>query len=148
MMIAVRASGIAFAVAFAMLAAASRGATCIDFAPAVNYDAGAAPRFIVSADLNHDGKLDLVIANQNSRNVSVLIGNGGGTFAPAVNYAVDDTPLSVAIADVNGDGKPDLVVANYVSSNPSRKRRRHIRRGAERKHGHQSLSDRDGGPER
>src|SRR5437016_6541491 len=105
MMIAVRAARIAFAITFAALTAASNGATCQDFASAVNYGAGAAPRWIAAADLNHDGKLDLVTANQNSKNVSVFIGNGDGTFAAAVNYAVGDTPLSVAIADVNGDGK-------------------------------------------
>ena len=38
------ASRIAFAITLAALTAASRGATCIDFAAAVNYDAGAAPR--------------------------------------------------------------------------------------------------------
>lgn len=37
------------------------------------------------ADLNGDGKLDLVVANGNG-NVGVLLGNGDGTFKAAMNY--------------------------------------------------------------
>ena len=37
-------------------------------------------------DFNGDGKADLAVANYNSNNVSVLLGNGNGTFQAAVNY--------------------------------------------------------------
>ena len=43
-------------------------------------------------------------------NVSVLMGQKGGTFAPAVNYMVGDNPLSVVAADINGDKKIDFIV--------------------------------------
>jgi hypothetical protein len=108
------------AIALATLTAPrASGATCPDFSAAVNYAAGKDPRSVAVGDLNGDGKLDLVVANQDSRNVSVLLGNGDGTFAPAVNYAVGDTPLFVAIADFNGDGKRDLAASDYASSNVS-----------------------------
>lgn len=66
-------------------------------------------------DLNGDGKLDLVAANQIASNVSVLHGRGNGTFqAPVVVYAstAEYALHWVAIGDLNGDGMPDLAVAS------------------------------------
>jgi len=67
---------------------------------------------VLVADLNHDGKPDLAITNQNYNTVSISLGNGDGTFAPAVDYPTSYGPSSVAIGDFNRDGNPDLVVAN------------------------------------
>lgn len=82
------------------------------FQPEVTYTSGGAtPTSIAAADLNDDGKQDLVVMNFDSGNVGVLLGNGDGTFQPAQTYSGADgagTP-SVAVADVNGDGKLDLV---------------------------------------
>ena len=63
-------------------------------------------------DVNGDGKPDLVVANEGSNTVSVLLGNGNGTFQAQQTFATGTDPISVAVGDVNGDGKPDLVVAN------------------------------------
>jgi hypothetical protein len=69
------------------------------------------------ADVNGDGKPDLVVANQASSTVSVLLGNGDGTFQPAVSYSPGGIfSDSVAVADVNGDGNPDLLVAISCAS--------------------------------
>jgi hypothetical protein len=78
------------------------------FAPAAGID----PTAVEVGDFNHDGKLDLAVANWTSNNVSVLLGNGDGTFQAAVNYAAGSGPHSVAVGDFNGDGKLDLVTAN------------------------------------
>ena len=78
-----------------------------------------APSSVAVADVNGDGKPDLVVANYGSNTVSVLLGNGDGTFqAPAHLRRRRPIPLSVAVADVNGDGKPDLVVANSAATTP------------------------------
>ncbi|AWN38561.1 beta strand repeat-containing protein [Methylobacterium radiodurans] len=68
------------------------------------------PWELSAADLNGDGKLDLVVPNTASNSLSVLIGNGDGSFRPAVNYPVSSSPISGALADVTGDGKIDIVV--------------------------------------
>jgi hypothetical protein len=85
------------------------------FQPQKTYPTGSLPYFVVAADLNHDGKVDLAVTNTDDNTVSVLLGNGDGTFQPHVDYAVGplgDTQNSVAVADFNRDGNPDLAVCN------------------------------------
>jgi Bacterial Ig-like domain (group 3)/FG-GAP-like repeat len=66
---------------------------------------------IALADLNGDGKLDVVAAVP--RGVAVQLGNGDGTFqAPAFLKPGGLFPLSVTVGDFNGDGKPDVAVAD------------------------------------
>jgi hypothetical protein len=83
------------------------------FQPVVTYGSGGEqPYWLAVADLNGDGKLDLVVANSYySDTVGVLLGNGDGTFKPVVTYSTGGGPSSVAVADVNGDGKPDILVS-------------------------------------
>lgn len=83
------------------------------FKPPVDYATGSEPGAVAVADLNHDGKLDIVAANFGQfagNTVSVLLGNGDGTFKPQVQYTTSAGPLSVIVADLNGDGKLDLAV--------------------------------------
>jgi hypothetical protein len=67
---------------------------------------------VAVADVNGDGKPDLLVAHGHT--VGVLLGNGDGTFQTAVTYDTGTTSLAyaIAVADVNGDGKPDLLVAD------------------------------------
>ena len=98
------------------------------FQPAVIYGWGGGdgtswgPNSLAVADLNHDGKLDLLVASGNfpwpsgHGTVGVLLGNEDGTFQPAVNYDTGNLyAFSLAVGDVNGDDKTDLVVANFHS---------------------------------
>src|SRR5208282_4942900 len=86
------------------------------FLGVVDYDsAGNGTCFVALADLNGDGKPDLLVANASG--VAVLLGNGDGTFQPAVTYGSGgSSPWSVAVADVNRDGNPDLLVVNVFDN--------------------------------
>ena len=85
------------------------------FQPAVSYSLGGfGATSVAVADVNGDGKLDLLVATGSA--VGVLLGNGDGTFQTVTTYSSGGfTALSVAVEDVNGDAKPDLVVANWCT---------------------------------
>ena len=89
------------------------------FAAARNYKTGDSPAAIAVADLNGDGKADLVTADFGPSTVSVVLGRGDGSFLPRVGYPTGNWPRSVAIGDLNGDGKPDLATANWGGSTVS-----------------------------
>jgi hypothetical protein len=87
------------------------------YSPATYYSGGRDPLSVAIGDLNGDGRPDLAVANCDSSNVGVLLGQSGGTFAPAATYSSGGGgPSSVAIGDLNGDGRADLAVANYSSN--------------------------------
>lgn len=90
------------------------------FAPPVEYMTGRGPKQAAIADMNGDGVLDIVSANQDStddEDVSVLLGAGDGTFATAVNLAACSNPHQVAVGDLNGDGDLDVAVACWGEAN-------------------------------
>lgn len=74
--------------------------------------AGSEPTSLAAADLNGDGRIDLVTANKGTNNISVFFGNGNGTFQTPTNYATGNSPVYVALADFNNQGALDIVVAN------------------------------------
>ncbi len=86
-------------------------------APSSPFPAGSQPYSVAVGDFNSDGKPDLAIANYNSNNVTVLLGDGTGGFAaaPGSPFPAGSQPYSVAVGDFNGDGKPDLAIANVAS---------------------------------
>ena len=64
----------------------------------------ALPEGIVAADVNGDGKLDLLVTNTGDDTVGVLLGNGDGTFQPQVTYATDFGSAGIVVADFNMTG--------------------------------------------
>jgi hypothetical protein len=108
---------------------ATHSTTCVDgsvgvlfgngdgtFQPAKTYDTKYDVDWVSVADVNRDGKLDLLVTSGGNNRLGVLLGNGDGTFQAAVIYSSGGiAPYGVAAADVNGDGNPDLLVANMCN---------------------------------
>ncbi len=78
-------------------------------------DIYAHPSTVRLADLNGDGKADVVAARM-FNTLNVLLGNGDGTLGPVATFATGPAPTvwsrSVAIGDLNADGHLDLVAAD------------------------------------
>jgi FG-GAP-like repeat/FG-GAP repeat len=97
------------------------GAPAPSFATTVHLDSGPFPLSVEAADLNSDGKPDLITANNaangaNGNSVLVNATPGGATtpsFAGPIPFPADNGPYDVTATDANSDGKPDLVTANW-----------------------------------
>lgn len=81
--------------------------------------AGLGSNSVALADVNGDGKLDILTANRSANDFSVLLGNGTGNFQPQQRFITGGQPSGMAVVYLNGDGKPDVVTANRSGNNVS-----------------------------
>jgi hypothetical protein len=106
-----------YAGASVLLNETSPGGSSLEFTPEQTFAAGSAPDSVTVADINGDGKPDMLVTNYASATVSVFV----NTTAPAAtspSFAAQQSfdggfaPASVVVSDVNGDGSPDLIIAD------------------------------------
>ncbi len=84
------------------------GQTGGTFAEPARYSTGAMPVALALGRLDADARLDVVVANSESRDLSVLLGSEDGLRAPR-QFAAADRPMALAVLDVNHDGRADVV---------------------------------------
>ena len=92
----------------------------ISFAPEVRFPVGHYAFNVAMGDLDGDGKRDLVTANIETHNISVLRNTARSgvidtaSFAPKVDFPVTYSSRSfdVALGDLDGDSKVDIAVAH------------------------------------
>lgn len=91
-------------------------------AVAKGYQAGLAPFNVAIGDLDKDGALDIVVANesnipvlQGKGQVTVLFGDGQGQFPRHLDLEGGSYPTDAKIADLDGDGQMDIAVVNWKS---------------------------------
>ncbi|WP_088893028.1 FG-GAP-like repeat-containing protein [Leptolyngbya ohadii] len=83
------------------------------FNPAIGIEVSNNPGGITTADLNSDGRVDLIAADRTSDTISVLLGRGDGTFRNVSRFQVGTQPQAVALGDFNADGRPDIAAVNF-----------------------------------
>lgn len=82
--------------------------------PVTRISTGYSPNDVETADLDQDGKLEVIVANAASNTVTIIDGSGASKTFPA-----GPSPAHVAVGEMNGDGRPDLIVHNDASRSVS-----------------------------
>jgi hypothetical protein len=83
------------------------------FKRVVKYSPGGSyPTAVAIADVNGDGKADILVPHNSG--IGVMLGNGDGRFQPPVNYYGGGSGYPFAVGDLNGDGYPDIISAGFI----------------------------------
>ena len=80
-------------------------------------EAASGARALAAGDVDGDGYPDLVVANQDSDNVSVLLNKGNGAFEATVTWPAGSRPRAVLAEDLDGSNGVDLLVVNESANN-------------------------------
>jgi len=92
------------------------------FTSAGNFNTADYPVSVSVADLDQDGKPDLITANALANSISVLqnsSNSGDFSFNTKADFPTAAGPRNIAAGDLNGDGKPDIVVSDFNNGNAS-----------------------------
>ena len=73
------------------------------------------PVSVALGDFNRDKSVDIALANQNGRSVSLFFGLGNGTFSSQKLYSVNPNAVlhSITVSDINNDTLLDILIADY-----------------------------------
>ena len=84
------------------------------FGTSTTFSTGSTPYFMVTADFNHDGKVDVAVST--AAGIGVLLNDGSGSLNPVVSYSIGEGYGFITAGDINGDQVPDLILS---AGNPS-----------------------------
>ncbi|HMB94360.1 MAG TPA: FG-GAP-like repeat-containing protein, partial [Rhodothermales bacterium] len=72
---------------------------------------------VATGDVNGDGRVDLVSANSNDDNFSVVLTGANAQLLQPTIYDTGTFPLAIDLGDLDGDGDLDLVTSNFADGN-------------------------------
>jgi len=77
---------------------------------------GSSPSDLRLADLNGDGKVDIVVADFANNNIQIFLQGASGSFTAQAPLATSGQhPNGLTVGDLDGDGKPEILAANRDS---------------------------------
>lgn len=94
-----------------------RSSFAISLAPPSYYVTGSDPQKVFCTDIDGDGDIDLVVADNGIGSVTLVKNNGDDTFSNWSPIVVGQSPYSVFCADLDGDLDMDIVVAVCLDGN-------------------------------
>lgn len=103
----------------ALGAAAHHAPAVIQFTSPGLHQTGQNSSALRFVDVNNDGRLDIVAANRESNDVTILFFQLPLGFSQPVSHPVGLYPRSIDLADLNQDGNLDIVTANWDSHDVS-----------------------------
>ncbi len=95
------------------------------FAPGVSLATSGTPIAVAIADLNGDGKPEIISANTSDSTLSIFQNKSSSgsitsaSFDEGIDFKLNSAPNSIALGDFNGDGQPDIAAANGNSNTVS-----------------------------
>ncbi|MBI3364710.1 MAG: VCBS repeat-containing protein [Ignavibacteriae bacterium] len=69
---------------------------------------------MIVADINNDGKADLLFYGKKHLGISVWLGKGNGSFQQNIRLFPEYSISALNVADINGDGVADVMAANWI----------------------------------
>ena len=110
-----------YSVLIFMLLPLSSALVHAQFATVSTIRVGGLPHSVDDMDFNGDGKLDLVVSNSGSDDITVLIGNGNAGFSSSTvsPIAIGNTPVAILSLQIDSDNAPDIVTTNRFGNNVS-----------------------------
>lgn len=93
------------------------------FSKVSDLSSGNSPQEVYLADLNNDGKLDIVVNNSGDNTVSIFLNKSTGTgnfiFDVKADFTTGTQPTRMAVGDIDGDGKLDIVTTSRTENKMS-----------------------------